>query len=352
MGPDTISVVIDIIGQQVTAAMAGLIPVGQALTGSFVVLSILMLGMSLVSGGAAFIGPLVRMCAAGAGTYWAIGYWPDITLGTLRAARAAVGLLIGNYSGPATLFKMASDVSGRITAEAAVPVRFWDFNGQAQQVVEGFASILVWLGLSVTGLLAVLAEFELLIGGAVAPLVLPALAFGLTRSIGFGAVTYMVSAGVRVVVMGTVSFVMGQAVTAVVGVPGTDQPLTWTQETTLLGVALLTAIVGLSCNSLARGIVGGSPGALGLGSALGPAATTFAAAQTVVRGGKAGGTASQGGGGGGSGVGGQRGWGEGKGGAAAPSGGGAAGGGESAGAGAAGSGSKVAVSSERRSAFG
>lgn len=274
---DVIAGVVDSIGTQAATAMGALVPVGQAVTGSFVVLSILMLGASLVSGGAAFIGPLVRLCAASAGTYWAVSYWPDITLGTLRAARAAAGLLIGGYSGPASLFGMANDTAGRIITESQAALSFTDLGSIGNAVASAIAALAVWFGLSVTGLLAILAEFELLIGAAVAPLVLPALAFGLTRSIGFGPVQYMVGSGVRVVVMAVVSHIMARAATAAVAVPGADGAYSFEAILTLLGVAALTAVCGLSCNGLARSVVGGSPGALGLGAAFAPARGVAAA---------------------------------------------------------------------------
>jgi hypothetical protein len=276
MGPGTINDVLGAIATQVTTAITKLVPVGQALTGSFVALSILMLGAALVSGGSSFIAPIVRMTAAAAGTFWAISHWPEITTGTLQGARAAIGLLTGGYDGPATLFQMANDVSARVFTETN-GLSMWSISTYIEAIVSGLAGILIWLGLSVTGLLAILAEFQLLIGAAVAPLILPALAFGFTTPIGWGAVTFMVSAGVRVVVMGTVSYVMSSAVTSVITVPGTDVPLTYEQMVTLLGVALLTALVGFCCNSIARDLVSGSPGSLGWGSVVRTGGTVGAA---------------------------------------------------------------------------
>jgi hypothetical protein len=141
----------------------------------------------------------------------------------LQGARAAIGLLTGGYDSPATLFQMANDVSARVFTETN-GLSMWSFSTYVEALVSGIAGILIWLGLTVTGLLAILAEFQLLIGAAVAPLILPALAFGFTTPIGWGAVTFMVSAGVRVVVMGTVSYVMSSAVTAVITVPTCRSP--------------------------------------------------------------------------------------------------------------------------------
>jgi hypothetical protein len=71
---------------------------------------------------------------------------------------------------------------------------------------------------------------------------------------------------------------MSSAVTAVITVPGTDVPLTYEQMVTLLGVALLTALVGFCCNGLARDLVSGSPGSLGWGSLVRTGGTVGAAA--------------------------------------------------------------------------
>lgn len=265
MGPDTINNVIAAVAAQVVTAITALVPVGQAVTGAFIVLSIVMLGVGLATGSSSFLSPIVRMAAAGAGTYWAITYWPDITTGTLDAARAATRLLLGGYDGPQTLFQMADNVAARMTIENSA-ISVWSPSTYGDAIATAIASIFVWIGLTVTGLLAVLAEFQLLIGAAVAPLILPALAFGFTQNIGWGAVTFMVSAGVRVVVMGAVSFIMANAVTAAVSVPGTDGSFTHEQMATLMGISLLTALVGFCCNSIARDLVTGSPGTLGWGS--------------------------------------------------------------------------------------
>jgi hypothetical protein len=55
-------------------------------------------------------------------------------------------------------------------------------------------------------------------------------------------------------------------------------PLTYEQMVTLLGVALLTALVGFCCNGIARDLVSGSPGSLGWGSLARTGGTVGAAA--------------------------------------------------------------------------
>jgi hypothetical protein len=266
MGPGTIEHIIDLVGNQVAGAIGALVPVGLALSGSFTVLSILFLGASIISGANAVVPQIIRVTGAAAATFWGIREWPAITHGTLDAARAAVGLMIGGYSGPSMLFQMANDVTGRVLAEYTSFSITAPVTSIADGIMGALSAVLIWLGLAITGLLAVLAEFQLLIGAAVAPLVLPALAFGLTNSLGWAPVRFMVSAGLRVVIMGLVSYVMAGAVTSVISVGGTDTPLTHEQVMTLMGVALLTALVGICCNSLARDLVGGGPGSLGLNS--------------------------------------------------------------------------------------
>lgn len=281
MGPGTIEGVIDAVGVQVAQAIGALVPVGLALTGSFTVLAILSLGAAIIAGANAIVSPIIRMTGAAAGTFWAIREWPTIVRGALDAARAAIGLMIGGYSGPSTLFGMANDIAGRVGAEYSSFSITAPLTGIADALMGALAAILIWLGLAVTGLLAVLAEFQLLIGAAVAPLVLPALAFGLTSSLGWAPVRFLVSAAVRVVIMGATSAIMANAVTGVIDLGGSDVALTHEQIMTLLGVALLTALVGICCNSLARDLASGSPGSLGLSSVARTGSVVSTAASAV-----------------------------------------------------------------------
>ena len=58
----------------------------------------------------------------------------------------------------------------------------------AQAIACGIAALLVILGMGAAGILVLLAQIEMLLGAAVAPLLLPGLAFGLTSQLGWGAV--------------------------------------------------------------------------------------------------------------------------------------------------------------------
>ena len=267
MEPGTIEAVLDQIGVQAVAAIGALIPEGQALTMSFIVLAIVFLGLSLMTGSIAALGSsVVRALGVAAATLWVIGTWPQIVLGSLDAARAAIGLLIPGYAGPGLLFAMATDIAGRLQVQQISFSWSAPWLYPVDMMVAAIATILIWLGLSVTALLTVVAEFELLIASAIAPLLLPALAFGVTSSIGWAPVRFLVNASARVVVMGATAHMMGKAVTALVGVPGKEAVLSHAQIFELLGVAMCCAVVGFCINGLTRNMLAGGPGALGVGS--------------------------------------------------------------------------------------
>lgn len=270
MEPGTIEQVVAAIGQQVAAATGTLVPVGQDVTGWFIVLSILLLGANMIASGSPVItSSIIRMAAAAAGTYYAIGFWPEITMGALQSARAAIGLMVqGGYGGPTTLFHMANDISGRLEFQGVAFQWSSPMASVLAGVTSAFIPILVWVGLSLTGLLAALAEFELVIGSAVAPLVLPALAFGFTMPLGWGAIRFLVSAAVRVVVMGATAHIMADTVSGIMTVGGTEAALSHEQVYTLFGVSLVCGLIGLCMNGIANNLVGGGAGVLGLGSVM------------------------------------------------------------------------------------
>lgn len=280
MGADLINRVIAAVGAQVVAAVEALTPVGLALTGSFVILGVLFLGLAVASGQSIMIAGIARMTAAAAGTMWVIQYWADIVRGTLQASRAALGLLIPGYNGPTALFTMAIELAGRIELEHVA----WNWTSpMVSMAAAGMAAVVplfVFIGLSFTGILAVVAEFQLLIGATAAPLILPALAFPVTVPLGWGPIYFIVKAGVRVVVMGLTSFVMANAVSSLLTVPGSTDGLTSETIFTLAGLSLLTMMVGLYCNSLAHDLVGGGAGSMGLGAV----SATTGAASSMARG--------------------------------------------------------------------
>lgn len=265
MGPETIEAVITAIQGQVVQTVEQLVPVGQAVTAGLGVLAILMLGLSLMNG-SLFLPQIVSTTGAIAATYWVLDQWGTIISGTLAAARQAIGLLIPGYSGPSALFDLGVDIASRVIMEDTASSWLDPVGAIGAAAATAIVPVLIIVGFFLTGLLAVLAEFQLLIGSAVAPLILPALAFGITAPMGWGPVRFVVSAAVRVVVMGVVGSVMNGAISTAIAMPGQDQVLPNETVWVLVGLSLLSALIGLCCNNLAHDLVGGGAGSIGMSS--------------------------------------------------------------------------------------
>lgn len=264
------------IAAQMAGVVQALVPLGTALAGSFLVLSILVLGLNLIVGGS-FTTAIVRSMGAAAATFWAIQQWPDLVMGTLTASRDIIGLFIGGYGGPTDLFQAAAEVTARVMVEPAG--WSWSVSGAVSALAQHFlislSTVFIAIGLAMPGIMAILAELSLLLGAAAAPLILPALAFPVTAPLGWGAVNFMVAASLRVVVMGLISVLFGDAITAMIDKPGPDEVLTFSALMGLLLTALLSIIASLSANSIAGSLVGGGLGSMGWTSARG--AAVFAA---------------------------------------------------------------------------
>ena len=261
------------IAAQMAGIVQALVPLGTAVAGSFLVLSILLLGLNLIVGGS-FTPAIVRSMGAAAATFWAIQQWPDLVMGTLSASRDIIGLFIGGYGGPTDLFQAAAEVTARVMVEPAG--WSWSVSGAvsalAQHVLISLSTVFIAIGLAMPGIMAILAELSLLLGAAAAPLILPALAFPVTAPLGWGAVNFTVAAALRVVVMGLISVLFGDAITAVIDKPGPDEVLTFSALMGLLLTALLSIVASLSANSIAGSLVGGGLGSMGWTSARGAAA--------------------------------------------------------------------------------
>src|SRR5436305_594218 len=93
----------------------------------------------------------------------------------------------------------------------------------------------------------------MLLGAAVAPLLLPGLAFGLTSQLGWGAVYDLVRGAVRFIATGAIVSIMARAVATVTAVPGTDQVLTFSEMGQLLVLSFATAGLGLVARFLVLG---------------------------------------------------------------------------------------------------
>ena len=280
---DVIDGLINYVGTFLAGVIATLTPVGVAFAGITTTLAILFWGVAAWSGVAGLVPGAMRITGIGAVLFWALQNWAGIMQGALDAARGAVGLFVGGYGGPSSLFQMASDIFERIAAERVA----FSITSPIDSIVDGLVAAIgafaVWGGLVVTGLLAVLAEIELLLGAAIAPLILPTLAFGPIASIGFGAVTWLASAALRVVVLGLLSVLIANGVTSLVGVGGSEEPLDHAQVMSLLALGLLSAVLGMSASSLASAIVRGAPGALGWSSVTRVTSTVSSAGTTTSR---------------------------------------------------------------------
>ena len=272
MDVDIVEAVLANIAAQMAGIVQALVPLGTAVAGSFLVLSILLLGLNLIAGGS-FTPAIVRSMGAAAATFWTIQQWPDLVMGTLTASRDIIGLFIGGYGGPTDLFQAAAEVTARVMVEPAG--WSWSVSGAvsalAQHVLISLSTVFIAIGLAMPGIMAILAELSLLLGAAAAPLILPALAFPVTAPLGWGAVNFMVAAALRVVVMGLISVLFGDAITAVIDKPGPDEVLTFSALMGLLLTALLSIVASLSANSIAGSLVGSGLGSMGWTSARGVA---------------------------------------------------------------------------------
>lgn len=158
------------IADQVAGIVGTLVPIGTTLTGSFLVLSILFLGLNLMLGGS-FTSAIVRTMGAAAATFWAIQEWSELIDSTKNASRDIIGLFIGGYGGPSDLFAAASSVASRIMSESAG--WSWSLSGTvgalAMQILIPIVAVFTALGLAMPGIMAILAELALLLGAAAAP---------------------------------------------------------------------------------------------------------------------------------------------------------------------------------------
>src|SRR4051812_46375248 len=181
---DLVTRALEVVLVQVQGAGSALVPIGTATAGSLVVLSILMLGAAMASGQTALVRPIVSLCAGAAGTLWTIAAWPTIVGDTFHASDAILRLLTGG-SGILGLYTLGGDVAARILAQGGA-VSYWHLlDSAAQAITYGIAALLVILGMGAAGILVLLAQVEMLLGAAVAPLLLPGLAFGLTAPLGW-----------------------------------------------------------------------------------------------------------------------------------------------------------------------
>jgi len=259
--PDLVTRALEAVLVQVQGAASALVPIGTATAGSLVILSIVMLGTAMVSGQTALVRPVVSLCASSAGTLWGIASWPVIVGDTYHASEAILRVLTGGQ-GMLGLYTLGGDVAARILAQGGAASWWHPVDSVAQAIACAIAALLVVLGMGAAGILVLLAQIEMLLGAAVAPLLLPGLAFGLTSQLGWGAVYDLVRGAVRFIATGAIVSIMARAVATVTAVPGTDQVLTFSEMGQLLVLSFATAGIGLVAYRMAGRIVG-APGVLG-----------------------------------------------------------------------------------------
>lgn len=279
MDPDLVTQVIVSIAQQAAGMVGTLTPVGLAMANSFVVLGIISLGAAIFFS-PAFILPVSEFCMWAALTMAFVGAWDQVIMGSLDTSNQVLGMFLGGYQGPTDLFNAAGQVAQRLAAE---PLG-WGLSVEGT-IGAGFKSLLMAavipitvIGLCIPGILALLAQITLVVGSLAGPLIICGLAFGPTRPMAAGAINFVISATLRVIMLGLVSVLFANAIVAQLAVPGTGEVITVGGITGLLLTACLAAIVGFSANSLAGLLVGGGVAGLGLASFARPAALAQTAA--------------------------------------------------------------------------
>lgn len=241
-------------------------PVGLGLTTTLATLAVLFFGAAIWFGTSEWLSGLLRMCAMCAGTAWAIMVWPELVQGTLGWVDQMIALAIPGWTGPEVLFGMAIELAGRMEIEPLSAMWVAGPAGHALAGIWNCAALFVLVGLSIPGVLVWWAKIEMLLGMALAPLVLPALAFGLTARMGFAPVRYLMVASVRIIALAVTASIMARAITASLAVPGIDVALTNEAGWVLVLLALLTGVVGWEVDKIARQLVGGALETLDAGS--------------------------------------------------------------------------------------
>lgn len=291
---DTINGVVNSIAVGVNEIVAQLAPMGIDVTKIFIVLALIFLGTTYLGGSTAFVAPVFRFLGVSAGVLWALNQWTwlvGLSRDTARQALQAVG--VEGYGG---MFELAWTSAQRILTEMVGFSATAPLDSVADSLIAAICAVIVLIGLSFPGLVAALAEVELLLGSALAPLVLPMLAIGLLRPIGFGVIQWQAGAVLRVIALGLISHLIARAVTEVTTLPSMDEVLRLDAVQQLTLLAVLSIMVALAAGSIANAIVRGTPGVMGSHSVINVMAGATNAAVGAARFGGA--AAARGGGGG------------------------------------------------------
>lgn len=283
--------------------MGALAPYGAAMAGGLVALSILFMGLAWMNGLTSLMAGSIGTLGVSTVTYYALANWQAVTqasLDTATWALQAMGIDRGVYG----LFSLAYQTASRIMQELVGFSWSSPISSSLMTVMAPISALAILVTMSIPALLAVGARIELMIGAALAPLVLPFVIFGPVRSLGFVAITWQVSATLRVIALGLVSRIIADQVAGVIAVPGTDGVMTLGLVLQLVIVGVLSVLFALQASGLARAIVHGTPGALGWTAISSTGGMVMAGAGVAAKGAMAAGSSVAGrlgGGGGGSG---------------------------------------------------
>jgi len=214
-----------------------------------------------MSGTMAFTGPIWRFLGINTGTMWALLNWAwlvDLSRQTAHTALAALGV-----DGFGAIFDLAVVSSQRILNEFVGISVTAPLSSVADSFIGALSAFIILIGLSVPGLVAAVAEVELLLGSAIAPLILPFLAIGWMRPIGFGVIQWQISAVLRIVALGVISNLIAGEVSRITLLPGMDEAfrLESIQQLTILSV--LSVMLSIAAGSIASAITRGMPGVMG-----------------------------------------------------------------------------------------
>lgn len=253
MDPDAIPGMVDFIGQLVAGAVDALTPFGLALTGSLTVLGLVFFGVNIVTGSLVPVAAIARFTAFAAGASWLLNIWGDMVLGSLTLSRNLIGQVVPGWAGPVSGLTMANEISQRF-ATLGGELSYWDVGGA---VTIAIAAMITNLSIVIASLIGLFCEVMLLVGCAVAPVLLPFLAWEATASIGFGALRYLLSSSMRVAVIGITQALAVKAMAAALVVTGVDGTITNGELLTITSLAVVAFVVTLGSAAISGGLVGG-----------------------------------------------------------------------------------------------
>ena len=258
---DAINGVVNGVAVGVNHVIAALAPFGIGLTLILIVLALLSLGASYMSGATGFVAPLIRFLGISTGVLWALREWTwlvGLSRATAYQALNAVGV-----QGYGAMFELAWTSAQRILTELVGISPTAPISSSIDSLMAALCAMVVLIGLSFPGMVAAVAEIELLLGSALAPLLLPMLAVGFLRPIGFGVIQWQVAAVLRIVALGLISHLIAAEVTRITALPSMDEAYQFAAVQQLTLLAILSVMVALAAGAIANSIARGTPGVMG-----------------------------------------------------------------------------------------